>query len=196
MGESDRIRRLAARALEPEAIAAKLKLRPAIVRRVLGRSAKRGPPRTRDVSTTLSFATTPQIAAEVRTAAAQRGVPVSIVLDEFVRDALRNLRSVPLPKTAAEAPESVIKLLKSYDPDELQWRVADHRHLIVVAILTRGNDDAKEWLWSVLSREEVRDLVRQYAGAGCAEPERAQLRVQLGLTTADIPTRAYLGMGR
>jgi hypothetical protein len=196
MGEADRIRRLAARSLEPEAIAAKLKLRPAIVRRVLGRSAKRGPPRKRDVSTTLSFATTPEVAAEVRAAASQQGVAVSSVLDEWVRDGLRRSRGRHVPETAADAPESVVKLLKSYDPAELRWQVPDHRHLIVVAILTRGNEDAKDWLWSVLPREDVRELVRQYAGAGCAEPDRAQLREQLGLTTADIPRRAYLGMER
>jgi hypothetical protein len=222
MGEADRIRRLAARNLEPEAIAEKLKVRPAIVRRVLGRSAKRGPPRTRDVSATLSFVTAPEIAAKVRAEATQRGVSISILLDEMVRQSLRGVQSiaatgdagpdstqpaepqsqpVPVlraraPRTAADAPESVVKLLKSYAPNELWWRTTDHRHLIVVAILTRGNAEAKDWLWSVLSLEEVRDLVRQYAGAGCAEPARAQLREQLGLTTADIPTRAYLGMGR
>jgi hypothetical protein len=221
MGEADRIRLWAARNLEPEAIAEKLKVRPAVVRRVLARSTKRGPPRTRDVSATLSFATTAEIAAEVRAEATQRGVPVSILLDEMVRFSLqerqriaepRTLRDssrrldprpqpVPAPKvrapvTAADAPESVVKLLKSYDPKSLRWRVADHRHSIVVAILTRGNVEAKEWLWNVLSREDVIELVRQYGGAGCAEPERAQLREQLGLTTADIPTRAYLGMGR
>ena len=58
----------------------------------------------------------------------------------------------------------------------LRWADPDHRHLIVVAILTRGNAEAQEWLWSVLSREEVRELVREYRGACCAEPERAQLR--------------------
>jgi hypothetical protein len=134
------------------------------------------------------------VATEVRAAAAQRRVPVSIVLDEWVRDALRQSRISNVPETAADAPESVVKLLKSYDPAELQWQVADHRHLIVVSVLTRGNEDAKEWLWSVLSREEVRELVRQYAGSGCAEPDRVQLRAQLGLTATDIPRRAYLGM--
>jgi hypothetical protein len=213
---------LAARNLEPEEIAVRLKLRPAIVRRVLGRSAKRGPPRNRDVGATLSFATTPEIAAKVRVEAGNRGVPVSIVLDGMVRESLRrneriaatgdaggdsskrpDPRPLPVPvgnsaapMTAADAPESVVKLLTSYDPKELRWRVTDHRHLIVVATLTRGNTEAKDWLWSVLSHDEVRDLVRQYAGAGCAEPDRVQLREQLDLTTTDIPTRAYLGMGR
>ena len=94
--------------------------------------------------------------------------------------------------TAADAPECVIKLLKSYDASALLWSDTDHRHAIVVAVLTRGNEEAKQWLWSALSREEVRELVREYRGACCAEPERAELRKQLGLTTADIPTRPYV----
>lgn len=97
--------------------------------------------------------------------------------------------------SAEDAPESVVRLLKSYDPGALLWAERDHRHLIVVAILTRGNDEAKEWLWSVLSREEVRELVREYRGACCAEPERVLLRQQLALTTADIPTRPFIGFG-
>jgi hypothetical protein len=93
--------------------------------------------------------------------------------------------------TAADAPESVVKLLKSYDPKGLRWQRRDHRHLIVVAILTRGNEEAREWLWSVLSKVKVRELVRLYRGAGCAEPDRAALREQLELTTSDSPTRPY-----
>ena len=196
MGEADRIRRLAARHLDAEAIAEKLKLRPAIVRRVLGRSSKRGPPRKRGASRTLSFATSPEVVAEVRATAAKRGVPLSTVLDELVKSALRSGQLGTAPETAADAPESVRKLLKSYEPRELRWQVADHRHLVVVAILTRGNEAAKAWLWRMLYFEEVRELVREYAGAGCAEPDRVLLREKLGLTTADIPRRAFLGMER
>lgn len=196
VGEADRIRRLAARSLDADAIAAKLKLRPAIVRRVLGRSSKRGPPRKRGASRTLSFVTSPDVATEVAAVAAKRGVAVSAVLDELVRAALRVSNVGVSPETAADAPEEVRKLLKSYEPSELQWRHADHRHLIVVAILTRGNAAAQAWLWQVLSVEEVRELVRRYAGAGCAEPDRVLLREHLGLTTADIPARAFLGMER
>lgn len=97
--------------------------------------------------------------------------------------------------TAADAPESVRKLLKSYDPKKLRWRVPNDRHEIVVTILTRGNAHAKRWLWTVSSRSDVRELVREYRGAGCAEPDRALLRKQLDLTTTDIPTRPYLGFG-
>jgi len=196
VGEADRIRRLAARSLDADAIAAKLKLRPAVVRRVLGRSSKRGPQRKRGASQTLSFATSPEVAAQVRAVAAKRRVAVSAVLDEMVRASLRVGQGVVAPETAADAPEDVRKLLKSYEPSELLWRNADHRHLIVVAILTRGNEAAKAWLWQVLSVGEVRELVRQYGGAGCSEPDRVLLREQLGFTTTDIPARAFLGMER
>lgn len=187
---------MAARSLDAAAIAAKLKLRPAVVRRVLGRSSKRGPPRKRGASQTLSFATNPAVAAQVRAVAAARGVAVSAALDGLVRAALHALNVAVAPETAADAPDDVVKLLKSYEPSELQWSNADHRHLIVVAILTRGNEAAKTWLWKVLPVDEVRELVRQYGGAGCAEPDRVLLRQQLGLTTVDIPARAFLGMER
>jgi hypothetical protein len=97
--------------------------------------------------------------------------------------------------TAADAPEAVRKLLKSYDPKALRWGTPSHRYEIVVTILTRGNREAKRWLWSVLSREEVRALVRTYRGAGCAEPARRLLRRQLKLTKRDVPSRPYAGLG-
>ncbi len=234
MGDSERIRRLAARKVEPDEIAIRLKLRPALVRRVLARSAKRGAPRTRGAGTTLSFATSPETAAELRVIAAERGVSLSQLIDQAVQaaltgidsrlvrprprkgsvktsrgrqssgprraheagpDAARPRRARVAPTTAADAPESVRRLLKSYDLDAIRWNEKNDRHVIVVAILTRGDSAAKRWLWSVLSRSEVRDLVRQYGGAGCAEPDRVLLRKQLRLTTADIPKRAYLGLG-
>jgi hypothetical protein len=65
----------------------------------------------------------------------------------------------------------------------------------VVAVLTRGNDEAKKWLWSVVSLREVCALVRKFRGAGCAEPERSLLRQELRLSVADIPARPYLGLG-
>jgi len=253
MENARRIRQLAGRNLAPEAIAARLKLRPAVVRRVLGRSAKRGAPRKRPSSTTLSFVTTPDVADRIRAAAKARGAPVSTVVEELVRKGLRELtptavanslsmtsargsagarseahrarprrssvgragagdsqaatdpeegqsegepsRRARKPVTAADAPTSVRRLLKSYEPNALRWKVAGHRYAILVAILTRGDDHARKWLWTVLSRNEARDLVRRYRGAGCAEPDRALLREQLELTTADIPTRPFLGFG-
>jgi hypothetical protein len=230
-----RIRELAEGNHDPEAIAAQLKLRPAVVRRVLGRSARRGAPRKRVASTTLSLVTTPDVAKAIRAAAAARRMPVSSVLEEIVRKALPAIRraaspgqrrqrrhgpsrsdtavdpsrSVPVEKgsvtsvgrrrrtlvTAADAPESVRKLLKSYDPRQLRWSMRGHRYEIVVAILTRGNEEAKHWLWSVLSRDQVRELVRKYRGAGCAEPARSLLRRQLKLSKVDVPTRPYVGFG-
>lgn len=98
------------------------------------------------------------------------------------------------PKTAADAPLSVRRLLKSYELEDVHWGEDDDRHVMVVAILTRGDAAAKRWLWSVASKDEVRELVRRYRGAGCAEPDREKLREQLDLSTVDIPTRPYLGM--
>jgi hypothetical protein len=224
MENARRIRQLAGRDLAPEAIAARLKLRPAVVRRVLGRSAKRGAPRKRSSSTTLSFVTTLDVADRIRAAAKARGAPVSAVVEELVRKGLpeltattdadssattsatgaatrpeesegeRNRRS-RMPATAADAPTSVRRLLKSYKPSALRWKVAGHRYAIIVAILTRGDDHARRWLWTVVSRSEARDLVRKYRGAGYAEPDRALLREQLELTTADLPSRPFLGFG-
>lgn len=246
MEDARRIRQLAARDLEPEAIAVLLRLRPAVVRRVLARSAQRGAPRKRASSTTLSFATTPDVAKAIRAAAAAQGTSVSTVLEEFVRKALPEIRIAadaarapsnaasaalrarastkkpalriartvrtqvpapgsgrppeaargggkPVPATAADAPESVRKLLKSYDLKELRWAVRGHRYEIVVAVLTRGNNKAKRWLRSVLSLSEMRALVRKYRGAGCAEPDRALLRKQFHFTEGEIPRRPYLG---
>jgi hypothetical protein len=245
--DSRRIRQLAARDLDPEAIADLLELRPAVVRRVLARSAQRGAPRKRASSTTLSFATTPDIANAIRALAASHGTSVSSVLEELVRKALPRIRSagaavtqartssttasaaprarVPTknptiriartvrtripatgsgrradatrgggkPVLASDAPESVRKLLKSYELKELRWADRGHRYEIVVAVLTRGNDEAKRWLHSVLPLREVRALVRKYRGAGCAEPDRALLRKQLNLSEGEIPPRPYLG---
>jgi hypothetical protein len=98
------------------------------------------------------------------------------------------------PKTAADAPEAVCRLLKSYEPEALRWAVADDRYAIVIAILTQGEAEAFAWLWSVMSFENVRALVRQYGGAGCAEPDRVKLRDLLNLTATDIPHRPYIGL--
>src|ERR1700730_15494817 len=97
MNQARRIRQLAARQLAPEAIAAQLKLRPAVVRRVLGRSARRGAPRKRVASTTLSLVTTPDVAKAIRATAAARGMPVSSVLEEIVRKALPAIRRAASP---------------------------------------------------------------------------------------------------
>ncbi|HET6338248.1 MAG TPA: hypothetical protein VFG30_33730 [Polyangiales bacterium] len=97
------------------------------------------------------------------------------------------------PTTAQDAPSAVRRLLKSYDLAALRWNVSDDRYAIVVAILTRGNGEAQAWLRGVLSGDEIRELVRAYAGASCAEPERERLRQQLSLSSSDIPVRPYLG---
>jgi hypothetical protein len=93
--------------------------------------------------------------------------------------------------TAVEAPIAVRRLLMKYDPSELRWGKLDHRYVIVREILLRGDGRAVSWLRTMLSAREVRELVRQYAGAGCNEPERQKLRSTLGLTTNDIPVGRY-----
>jgi hypothetical protein len=40
---------------------------------------------------------------------------------------------------------------------------------------------------------ELRDLARQFKGAGLNEPDRARLREQLGLDETDIPRRPFVG---
>ena len=162
-------------------------------------------PRKRATTVTLSLVTTSDVASEIRGRAAARDVPVSTVLEELVLGALRHgarsrvsaraAATLRAPRSAADAPEAVRKLFKSYDPSALHWDTPGHQHEIVVAILTRGNADAKRWLWKVMSHEEARELVRLHRGAGSAEPERAVLRRELGLSEADLPRRAYLGFG-
>jgi hypothetical protein len=95
--------------------------------------------------------------------------------------------------TAQDAPESVRRLLKTYDPAALAWNKPDDRYAVVREILVRGSDEAKGWLRGVLGPRQVRELVRDYRGAGCTEPERQKLRDDLGLTSEDLPVRPYLG---
>lgn len=100
------------------------------------------------------------------------------------------------PISAADAPPSVMRLLKTYDPAALQWARSDDRYAIVREILIRGDGPARVWLRTILRRVEVKALVREYRGAGCSEPERAQLRRQLRLNRRDVPARPYLGFVR
>jgi len=105
----------------------------------------------------------------------------------------RRRQDAPEITTAAEAPVAVRRLLKSYDPAELRWSAPAERYEVVVAILTRGDTEARTWLRQTMSRAEVRALVAEFRGAGCAEPERQRLREQLGLSVDEIPSRPYLG---
>ncbi|SRR6266540_559841 len=95
--------------------------------------------------------------------------------------------------TGSDAPIEVRRLLKSYDAAALRWSEPNDRYAIVRAILLRGDERSRRWLHGVLRRDQLRELARQYAGAGSSEPERARLRSELGLTVDDIPMRPYLG---
>jgi hypothetical protein len=97
-------------------------------------------------------------------------------------------------ETAQEAPVAVRRLLKSYDPAALHWRESNDRYAVVRAIIVRGDEEAKAWLRGMLRREQVRELVRAYRGAGCSEPERAKLRHDLRLSRRDILVRPYIGL--
>lgn len=97
-------------------------------------------------------------------------------------------------RTAADAPQAVRRLLKSYDPASLKWSDLDHRYAVVREVLLRGDDEANAWLGRVLGRNQVRALVRRYRGAGMNEPDRERLRNKLGLTIDDLPSRPYLGL--
>jgi hypothetical protein len=46
----------------------------------------------------------------------------------------------------------------------------------------------------MLKPHQVRDLVRTYRGAGSNEPDRAKLRSELGLSSAEIPVRPFVGL--
>jgi hypothetical protein len=94
-------------------------------------------------------------------------------------------------ETAIDAPEAVRRLLKTYDPALLKWSVANDRYAVVREILVRGDEDARRWLERVLTRKQIRELVRDCAGVGCSELERARLRRALRLTVRDIPTRSH-----
>jgi hypothetical protein len=96
--------------------------------------------------------------------------------------------------TAAQAPVAVRRLLKSYDHAALRWSSADDRYTIVRGILLKGDDDARAWLRGILRPAQVRALVRAYGGAGCNEPDRKKLRVDLRLSRTDLPVRAYVGL--
>lgn len=96
--------------------------------------------------------------------------------------------------TAADLPEAVRSLLKTYEPLGLLWAEPNHRYLIAREVLTRGDEEARVWLWATMKRENVVELVKDFRGAGLAEPDRARLRQELGLTTEDLPVRPYVGM--
>jgi hypothetical protein len=96
------------------------------------------------------------------------------------------------PVTAADMPIEVRRLLKSYEFEELRWAEPRARYIIAIEILTRGDDEAEQWLWSLCTRNEIRELFRQFEGAGCGDNDaRALLRSKLELTVDAIPDRPF-----
>ena len=86
-------------------------------------------------------------------------------------------------------PISVAQLIKSYDLSALRWERADDRYVVVREILDRGSADARHWLATQLSREDIRKLLCEFRGAGFDESGRAKLRAEFDLTEEDIPVR-------
>ena len=97
------------------------------------------------------------------------------------------------PETAAEFPESVRQLLKTYDLHQLHWHDPADRWAVVAAILTRGSPAARDWLVSRSTLDELRKLATAFRGAGLNEPDRAKLRAELSLGEAEVPSRPYIG---
>ena len=96
------------------------------------------------------------------------------------------------PVTALDMPIEVRRLLKSYAFEELHWAEPRDRYIIVIEILTRGDDEAERWLWNLCTHEEIRSLFREFAGAGCGDNHaRAHLRDKLGLSIEEIPDRPF-----
>jgi len=93
-------------------------------------------------------------------------------------------------------PLPVAQLLKTYDVAKLDWMKQDDRYAIVREIVRRGSRPARTWLKGMLSESGVRELLRQYAGAGFNEPERKLLRKRYLLTKQDVPEHAFLGFVR
>jgi hypothetical protein len=91
-----------------------------------------------------------------------------------------------------DLPVSVLQLVKSYDVAALRWERIDDRYAIVREVLDRGSSEARRWLDARLSSDEVRELLREFRGAGFDEPARARLRTEFGLTTEDIPARPFV----
>lgn len=89
--------------------------------------------------------------------------------------------------TAADAPSAVRRLLKTYDPKALRWVNRDDRHVIVREVLVRGDAVARRWLRRKLSRDEARELILEYGGAGSNEADRHILRKKLGVSVSDLP---------
>jgi putative SOS response-associated peptidase YedK len=103
-----------------------------------------------------------------------------------------------IAKRAAEArwgnlPESVRRLLKSYDSDQLSWTNVDDRYAIVREILQRGSEDARRWLAGKLTHQEIRDLIARFRAAGFDEIQRRDLRRDFALGPEDVPVRPFLG---
>jgi hypothetical protein len=99
--------------------------------------------------------------------------------------------SLGVEETAEHFPIEVRRLLKSYALDALRWADPEHRNVIVLEILTRGEDIAQRWLWSRCTLDEARALVVAHGAGGQDNEARALLRGKLGLTERELPPRPF-----
>ncbi len=108
-------------------------------------------------------------------------------------DAWRSVPSAVRP--VSTLPVEVRQLLHRSDLESFDWNQRSDRYPVVAMILSRWSAPSLRWLAGELSLFEIRELMVWGAGGGLAEPERERVRREFGLSTAEIPTRPYLGLG-
>ena len=101
----------------------------------------------------------------------------------------------PVVRPVSTLPVEVRQLLHRSDLEMCDWNQRADRYPVVAMILSRWSAPSIRWLAGELSLSELRELVVWGAGSGLAEPERERVRRAFGLSTAEIPTRPYLGLG-
>jgi hypothetical protein len=92
------------------------------------------------------------------------------------------------PRCASQRPSSGCS--RPCGPTALRRDNDADRHAVVVAIVLRGDADARQWFARRISPMEMRDLIGKFGGAGCNEPKRARLRREFNLTEERSPVAA------
>jgi len=104
-------------------------------------------------------------------------------------------RSVsPVVRPVSTLPVEVRQLLHRTDLESFDWNQRPDRYPVVAMILARWSAPSLRWLAGEISSSEIRDLLVWGAGSGLAEPERARVRREFGLSVTEIPARPYLGL--
>jgi hypothetical protein len=109
---------------------------------------------------------------------------------------IRAWRAVALAvRPVSTLPVEVRRLLHRSDLETFDWNQRSDRYPVVAMILSRWSAPSLRWLAGELSCSEIRELLVWGAGGGLVEPERERVRREFGLSTVEIPTRPYLGLG-